>query len=80
MIAAVIILSCLSFLLLVCFLITLIIWSCEKDENYKNYNLKYPYMRSHRYNPPKIDYSKYSSYTKHSHEDSEKEDTSETVS
>ena len=75
MIAAVIILSCLSFLLLVCFLITLIILACEKDDNYKQYH-----QNRYRYNPPKRDYSRYSSYTKYSHEDSEEEDASETTS
>ena len=73
MIAAVIILSCLSFLLLVCFLITLIMWSCEKDENYKQY-------RRSRYSPPKIDYSSFARFYKSSNEDSEEEDATETDS
>ena len=76
MIAAIIILSCLSFLLLVCFLITLIMWSCEKDDNYKQYR-----QNRYRYSPfPNRDYSRYSSYTKYSHEDPEEEDATETVS
>ena len=76
MIAAIIILSCLSFLLLVCFLITLIMWSCEKDDNYKQYR-----QNRDRYSPfPNRDYSRYSSYTKYSHEDPEEEDATETVS
>ena len=71
MIVAVIILSCLSFLLLVCFVVTLIILGCEKDDDYKQYRQnRYRY----RYNPPKIDYSGFSRFSKSSNEDSEEED------